>query len=189
MRRGRPCPGVAMRFLSRRPAPWVALCVLTVVAVQACAEQATLVADAHVSSARPTVNSGAISNLNVSAGYTTLIQFDLGLLPTGTTAAQVSRAVLRVYCNRVNTSGLVSVQPVNGAWGEYSVTYATLPVLGSAAQGITVSQAGEYGAVDVTSLVQGWVTTPSSNNGLALTAGSADVQFDSKENDQTGHAP
>ncbi len=78
-------------------------------------------------------------------------------LPAGTTAAQVSRAVLRLYCNRVDTAGLVSVQPVSGAWGEYSVTFATLPSLGSAAQVFPVSQAGAYVAVDVTALVQGWM--------------------------------
>jgi hypothetical protein len=161
---------------------------LTGTAVPALAVEATLVADAHVNSALPAVNSGAISNLRVGGGYTSLLQFDLSLLPSGTTAAQVSRAVLRLYCNRVDTGGLVSVQPVNGAWGEYSVTYGTLPMLGSAAQVVSVSQAGTYVAVDVTALVQGWITTPSSNNGVALTAGTAAVQFDSKENDLTGHA-
>src|SRR5580704_14925297 len=97
------------------------------------AVQATLVADAHVNQALPGVNSGAISNLYVGAGYTALLQFDLSTLPAGTTAAQVSMAVLRVYCNRVDTPGLVSVQPVNGAWGDYSVTYSSLPGLGAAA--------------------------------------------------------
>ncbi len=156
--------------------------------VPAFAVEATLVADAHVSSARPAVNSGAISNLNVGGGYTALLQFDLSTLPSGTTATQVSRATLRLYCNRMDTSGLVSVQPVNGAWGEYSVTFATLPALGSTAQVVSVGQAGAYVAVDVTALVQGWVSSPASNNGLALTAGTAVVQFDSKENDLTGHA-
>src|SRR5271156_4882289 len=154
----------------------------------AVAVEATLVADAHVNSALPAVNSGAISNLNVGGGYTALLQFDLSTLPAGTTAMQVSRATLRLYCNRMHTAGLVSVQPVGGAWGEYSVTYATLPSVGSAAQVVAVSQAGAYVAVDVTALVQGWVSAPATNNGLALTAGTAVVQFDSKENDLTGHA-
>jgi hypothetical protein len=88
----------------------------------------------------------------------------------------------------MDTSGLVSVQPVSGAWGEYSVTFATLPSLGSAAQVVSVSQAGAYVAVDVTTLVQGWIAAPGTNNGVALTAGTAVVEFDSKENDLTGHA-
>ncbi len=166
----------------------VGLTALSVGALPAFAVEATLVADAHVNSALPGTNSGAISNLNVGGGYTALLQFDLSTLPAGTTAAQVSRATLRLYCNRMDTAGLVSVQPVGGAWGEYSVTYATLPSLESAAQVVSVSQAGAYVAVDVTALVQGWITAPATNNGLALTAGTAVVQFDSKENDLTGHA-
>jgi hypothetical protein len=155
--------------------------------VPAAAAQATLVADAHVNSALPTVNSGAISNLDVGGGYTTLLQFDLSLLPAGTTASQVSRAVLRLYVNRVTAPGLVNYAPVTSAWGEYSVTYATEPSIGSATGVVTVTQAGAFIAVDVTSLVQGWITNPATNNGLAFSAGTAMVQFDSKENDQTSH--
>src|ERR1700760_3619443 len=118
---------------------WVA--VLLAAALPALAVEATLVADAHVNSARPAVNSGAISNLNVGGGYTALLQFDLTTLPAGTTAAQVSRATLRLYCNRMDAAGSVSVQPVNGSWGEYSVTYGTLPALGGAAQTVSVGQA------------------------------------------------
>ena len=57
------------------------------------------------------------------------------------------------------------------------------------AQVFTVSQANQYVSVDVTALVQAWVTAPATNFGLALTAGTASVQFDSKENDLTGHQP
>ena len=151
------------------------------------ASEATLTADAHVSAARTTVNAGGLSNVNVGAGYTGLMQFDLGLLPAGTTAAQVSRGVLRVYVNRLDTAGVVSLQPVSSAWAEGTVTYATLPVLGAAMQVFPVTQAGAFVAVDVTSLVQSWVTAPSTNHGIALTAGTAVLQLDSKENDQTAH--
>jgi Collagen triple helix repeat (20 copies) len=171
----------------RRFLCWVGLAAV-LAALPAFAVEATLVADAHVNSALPAVNSGAISNLNVGGGYTALLQFDLSTLPAGTTATQVSRATLRLYCNRMDTAGLVSVQPVGGAWGEYSVTFATLPSLGAATQVVQVGQAGAYVAVDVTALVQGWVTAPATNNGIALTAGTAVVQFDSKENDLSGHA-
>jgi hypothetical protein len=135
----------------------------------------------------PGINSGAISNLNVGGGYTTLLQFDLSMLPTGTTASQVSRAVLRVYANRVTTSGLVTLAPVTSAWGEYSVTFATEPSTGAPAGVVTVSQAGAFVAFDVTSIVQGWIASPATNNGVALSAGTAVVQFDSKENDETSH--
>ena len=164
-----------MGLVHRRFLLGIGLAALSAVGLPAFAVETTLVADAHVNSARPGVNSGAISNLNVGGGYTALLQFDLSTLPAGTTAAQVSRATLRLYCNRMDTGGLVSVQPVSGAWGEYSVTFATLPSLGSAAQVLSVSQAGAYVAVDVTALVQGWITAPVTNHGVALTAGTAVV--------------
>jgi Collagen triple helix repeat (20 copies) len=174
-----------------RPRPWLRPCAVAAAflaaSASAWAAQATLVADAHVNSAMPTVNSGAISNLNAGSGYTTFLQFDLSMLPSGTSASKVSRAVLRLYVNRVTTPGPVALAPVIGAWGEYSITYATEPAIGSVISQFSVSQAGTFVAIDVTSLVQGWITTPATNNGIALSAGSAAVQFDSKENDQTAH--
>lgn len=153
------------------------------------AVQATLTADAHVSQAQPAVNGGALSNLNVGGGYTALVQFDLGVLPPGTTAAQVARATLRVYCNRADTTGLVSLQPVYGSWTELGVTYATLPVLGTTLSSAQVNAANTFVTFDVTAQVQGWLNAPGSNYGLALSSANAVVQFDSKENDQTAHLP
>ena len=170
----------------RRCFAWLAALLLGG-AVAAHATEVTLVADAHVSSDRPTVNCGSLTNLNVGGGYTALVQFDLGTLPSGTTAAQVSRAVLRLYVNRLDTAGTVSLQPVNGAWTEGALTYATLPVLAGAVQTVAINQAGGYVALDVTAQVQGWVTSPATNHGLALTSGTAVLQFDSKENDLTSH--
>ena len=172
-------------------AGWLRLACLPacLVAPAAALAQATLVADAHVSSARPGVNSGTLTNLNVGGGYTALVQFDLSMLPAGTTLAQVTRAVLVVYCNRADTAGVVSVQPVSAAWTEYGVTFANLPSLGTVIQTAQVSAADTFVTFDVTAAVQGWISGASSNNGLALTAGTAVVQFDSKENDETAHAP
>ena len=143
---------------------WLGLVLMMGMCVRAFATEATLVADAHVNSALPAVNSGAISNINVGGGYTGLLQFDLGMLPAGTTSAQVTRAVLRVYVNRVDTAGSVSLQPLKGAWSEYGVTYSTLPGMGAAAQTFSVSQAGTFVAVDVTALVQGWIAAPATNH-------------------------
>ncbi len=153
------------------------------------AAQATLVADAHVNAALPAVNSGGISNVNVGNGYTGLLQFNLSLLPAGTTAAQISRAVLVVYVNRLDTPGALAVQPVTSAWSEGTVTYATIPGMGTAAQTAQVSAAGAYVAMDVTGLVQGWVAAPATNFGVGLTTANAVLAIDSKENDLTGHPP
>ena len=149
--------------------------------------QAVLVGDAHVSSAQPGVNAGGLSNLNVGGGATALVQFDLSPLPAGTTAAQIGRAVLRMYVNRVDTAGVVAVAPVLSAWSEGAVTFATMPTVGAAVQVASVGGAGQFVSFDVTATVQGWVSGVAANDGLALSAGTAVVYFDSKENDLTGH--
>jgi len=151
------------------------------------ATDATLTGDASVNSSRTTTNYGALSNLYVGNGNTSLLQFDLTSLPSGTTSSQIAKATLRLYINRVNTSGTVSVSPVTSAWSESTVTYATIPALGTAATTFMASTAGTFVTIDITSIVQGWITTPSSNNGLALTAATANVLFDAKENDETAH--
>src|SRR6185437_5378396 len=131
---------------------------------------------------------GTLSNLYVASGNTAFLQFDLSTLPAGTTSAQVTRATLTVFANRVNTAGAVTVAPVSASWGEYSVTSATAPATGGSIGTLPVSLAGQFVSIDVTAQVQAWVNSPSSNNGLALASGGADVLFDSKENDETGHA-
>jgi Collagen triple helix repeat (20 copies) len=152
------------------------------------ATDVALTGDAHVSLIRPTINFGTLSNLYVGNGNTALLQFDLTTLPAGLTASQISRATLTVFVNRVNTAGAVSLSPVTSAWSESTVTYATVPTIGTAVSSFTAPAAGQYVALDVTSLVQGWITTPASNNGFALTSTVANLLLDSKENDETGHA-
>ena len=109
----------------------VLLALLSLFAAMARAVEPTLTADTHVNAALPAINSGTLSNIAVGAGFTGLLQFDLATLPTGTTAAQISRATLRLYVNRVDTAGSITVSPLNAAWSEYGVTYSTLPATGA----------------------------------------------------------
>jgi hypothetical protein len=148
----------------------------------------TLTGDAHVSSTRSATNFGTLANLYVGNGNTSLLQFDLTTLPAGLTASQVSHATLTVFVNRVNTGGMVSLSPVTSAWSESAVTYTTIPTIGTSVNGFTAAIAGQYVTLDVTSLVQGWVTAPATNFGFALSSTVANVLLDSKENDETGHA-
>jgi hypothetical protein len=152
------------------------------------ATEAAVAGDTYVNSAHPSTNYGALSNLYVNSNGTTLIQFDLSSLPAGTTASQIGKATLKLYVNRVNAFGLISVQPVTSTWNEATATYNSIPTLGSAVASFTPTVAQQFIVIDVTSLVQGWVTTPSSNFGVALTSALGNVVFDSKENDETSHA-
>jgi hypothetical protein len=151
------------------------------------AQTATLTADAAVTSARPTANYGTLSNLYVSGSSTALLRFDLGILPAEITASQISRATLRLFVNRVNTPGVLTVSALNAAWAEATVTARTLPATGNAVEVFAVTEEGQYLTVDVTALVRGWITTPAQNFGLTLTTSAADVVLDSKENDTTAH--
>jgi hypothetical protein len=154
---------------------------------EASAVDVPLISDAHVNSAHPSINYGALSNLYVGNGHTSFLQFDLSTLPASTISAQVTRATLTVFVNRVNTAGSVAVSPVTASWGEYSVTSATAPATGGAIGSFPVSVAGQFISVDVTTQVQAWLNTPGIANGLALTSGTANAVFDSKENDETAH--
>jgi hypothetical protein len=152
------------------------------------AAQVALIGDASVSTARPSTNFGTLANLYVGNGNTAYLQFDLSSLPAGTTSAQIARATLTVFVNRVNAAGSVSLAPVTSAWSESAVTSSTAPSIGATSGIFLASAAGQYVTLDVTALVQGWVTTPATNFGFALTSTSANLLLDSKENDETGHA-
>ena len=156
-------------------------------AVSASATQVALIADTHVSVNRSSTNFGSLANLYIGNGNTGLLQFDLSSLPSGITAAQVSRATLTLFINRVNASGPVALAPATSAWSENSVTAANKPATGAIFASFTPIQAGQYVTVDVTALAQAWIASPASNYGLVISSSSADVLLDSKENDQTGH--
>src|SRR5258708_11525952 len=158
------------------------------------ASDAPLIGDAHISNAHPNTNFGGVSNLHVGSGNWALLQFDLQpALPVGTSAGQIARANLVVYANRVNNAGAVDIQAATSSWSEFGVTFSSAPTVGAVFATIPIGQAGRFISVDVTTLVQSWVTTPASNQGIALSASSTApttfVLFDSKENEETGHQP
>jgi len=151
------------------------------------ATQAIVAGDTYVNSAHPSRNYGALSNLYVANGQTALIQFDLSSLPAGTTSSQIGKATLTLYVNRVNQTGTVSVQPILGSWSELSVTYSTIPSLGTSIATVSPTSAEQFIVIDVTSLVKSWITTPSSNFGIGLTSTAGSFVLDAKENDETSH--
>ncbi|MGD0414899.1 MAG: DNRLRE domain-containing protein [Terriglobales bacterium] len=151
--------------------------------------QITPLGDTYTNSADPTTNYGAKTLLDVDgATQIAYIQFNLSSIPTG---ASVSQATLKLYVNTVVTAGAFEVYAVNGSWTESTLTYNLAPVLGSVIDSnvpLTTADKNQYILIPMTSTVQGWVNTPSSNNGIALVAiGSFDATFDSKESTTTSH--
>jgi Collagen triple helix repeat (20 copies) len=169
---------------------WLAAALIVFSAAAAHATEGVVIGDAYVNSAHPAANYGSLSNLYVNSAGTTLIQLDLSSLPATTTSSQIGSAYLKLWVNRINTTGLVSVQPIAGSWSESTVTYSNYSsslTLGAAVASFTPATAQQFIVIDVTSLVQGWLNG-TANNGIALTTTSGDVVFDSKENDETSHA-
>jgi hypothetical protein len=164
---------------------------LIMLACTAAFGQITPLGDTYTSSADPTTNYGAQKTLDVDAAKEiTYIQFNLASVPSG---ASISQATLKLYVNTVSTAGALELYAVNGAWTESALTYSIAPALGSVIDSnvpITTADKNQYILVPMTATVQEWLTTPSSDNGIALVAvGSFNATFDSKETTTTSHPP
>jgi hypothetical protein len=180
------------------------------------AYQGLLFSDTYVDTTVATPpNNGMATSLVVSGNGShsldeALFKFTLANLPSGTTSSQVVKATLTVFINQVaftsGSSGTVYLCPVySGIWNE-----AVAPTIsGTANSGgpqlvigdpiasatftsgtsTTQSSAGTYITFDVTSRVQTWLSTPSSNQGLEIKIFSSDatLNLDSKESTGTSH--
>jgi hypothetical protein len=137
-------------------------------------------------------NFGTATTVTVGAsGSIGLVQFDLSQLPAGLTSAQIQHAILTLFLDHVSVAGTVNIDTVSAstAWSELTVNGNSGISPGSVvATAAPVAAVNTFIAVDATSAVQSWITTPSSNNGFMITANAgASVQFDSKENQSTSH--
>ncbi len=152
--------------------------------------------DTFVSNSTPTKNYGASILEVIGAGTTTYLKFNLSGVPAG---AIVSKATLRVFVDAVVVGGQFDVYnlPSTPTWSESTLKYNTPPPqLGTSATGghpitVTASSINTFLLIDITSTVQGWLNTPSSNNGvaLALVGGTGYFSIDSKEGLLTSHEP
>jgi Phage Tail Collar Domain len=161
-------------------------------ATLASAQQVLLTFDTQINSAASTTNYGSSTTLTISPTSSVLLRWDLvDILPAGITAAQIARARLIMFPDKVTTSGNFNLYAVTSNWSEGIVTYATRPSIAAS----TLSSGATHGAnnymeISVTSLIQGWITNPSTNLGVELTAsGSTNFTIDSKENTATSHPP
>ena len=118
-----------------------------------------------------------------------LAQFDLTALPAGTTSAQIVKATLTLFLNKLGAAGTVNISVANGSWTESGVNGNNAPVAGLAvASGVSASTASEYITVDATAAVKAWLTG-TNNNGFIITPNDAtvNVAFDTKESATTSH--
>jgi hypothetical protein len=156
--------------------------------------QAPPSADTFVSSSFAKTNFGMGTSLVVQNGSISLVQFNLSGIPSSST---VTKATLRLYVDAVTNSGKFDVYQVTSSWNESTVTYNTRPVVGNSASqngpfSITKASMNQFFLVDITPLVQSWLSgaTPNYGIALALTKSSAgSFSFDSKESLLTANGP
>ena len=138
------------------------------------------------------INVGGTVTVNVggATGFQGLFQFDLSKLPTGTTAANVSSASLRLFVNKVGAAGPINIYTATTSWSELTVNgLPGAPLPGSLVAGpINVSVAGAYLYIPITGQVQSWLNG-APNNGLLIQAAQTTTSlfFDSKESTSTSH--
>jgi hypothetical protein len=153
---------------------------------------AHVAADATVTSASPNTNFGAAASLTIGGGASALIGLDLSPLPVGLTAAQIQRATLTVYVNKVVTAGGLDIAQLTGPWSESDIKYSSLPAANAPfLTNVAVNTAGSYLTFDITDLVRAWVGgTP--NFGVWITAAALQpatmIQLDSKESTASSHS-
>src|SRR6202167_338287 len=109
-------------------------------------------------------NFGTATTITVgSAGSIGLVQYNLTQLPAGLTAAQIQKATLTLFLDHVNSGGSINIDTVSAAtpWSELTVTGNSGISPGIAVNtSVTTNTADAFIALDATSAVQGWITTP-----------------------------
>ncbi len=150
-------------------------------------------ADTFAYNVTPKSNYGAWPQLAVTQGSTAFLQFNLAGLPANAT---VSKATLRLYVDAVTGTGSFDIFEINTPWSETALNFTNAPAPGPSATGskpttVTKTSLNQFVLVDVTSLVQQWMSGTLANNGIALslTSSAGGFSFDSKESPLTSHEP
>src|SRR3974390_820162 len=138
-------------------------------------------------------NYGGSNGLAVSPTNLTFIQFDFSWLPQ---SASVNKATLRLFLDNITANGSFDVYQVNGPWTQTTLNYYNMPAIGVSATGgnpraLVNSQIRSFVLIDITALVQAWVSGATPNYGVALqlTTPAGSLSFDSKENTNSSHQP
>jgi hypothetical protein len=162
--------------------------------------------DTYVNTTNHANNFGSATLMNVGSGSTGLLQFDfspaisgqVSNFPGAAVDTFIGKAILTVYVNKVINSGTLSVTPLMSAWSEATVTADTQPLAGGGTITAPVATAGQFVSIDITPIVQGWLTNNNNlsspyfvgggNFGIALTStDGGSFVLDTKEATTTSH--
>lgn len=140
--------------------------------------------DTYIDQKNPNTSYGTSSTLQINSTINQikqgLIKFDVSAIPTGDT---VTSAKLWVYVYQKGSSNnSVSIYESLGSWSQ-STTWNSKPARDSVRSGsVTITKSGDYVVLDITGLVQDWVSGHTPNNGMYLVAGSGSIILNSAEN-------
>ena len=111
-------------------------------------------ADAYVYSVNPDTKFGTVTTLRADASPTMLsfLRFSV----SGLNGAP-SRAILRLYANSTQSTGVSVHHVADTTWGEKTITYNNMPAYDTAVAGSsgTIKTSGTFYSIDVTSLITG----------------------------------
>lgn len=171
---------------------------VSIVMANAWAADAVLLRDAHVveSGANASKKYGTKDQLALREGRSVFLAFDLSTLPSGVSPDAIARANLRLFTTKVKAPGSFSVRALTASFDEATINAASAPPFLSSsfdptAQPMTAIDAGIERVIDVTAMVQAWVSGGLANEGLTLIADAGsglDVTFASREG-EPGNKP
>ena len=145
--------------------------------------------DTNIKQLYPEENKGESEKIDVwnypDQDKQAFVRFDFSQIPRG---AIVQKAVLKLYVYAVRNPGIIHFHAVHGQWHEYSLNYlnaGTLSLTHLFPHFVRSSDLNRYVEVDVTALVQSWVSGELANDGLSISAdesnGDVRVDFHSRD--------
>ncbi len=144
----------------------------------------------------------AANSQGLNQSHNGLIKFNLSSLPAGLTAANIQSATLTLFVDAGGSPGTITVCQLASSplWSGATVTGTTAPACSSVATvsfnvSSTQLQGGSFVVVNITPIVQSWVSG-AVNNGLMLAADAPpsgmnpiNVQLDAIQHDGNGFSP
>ncbi len=116
-------------------------------------------------------------------------RFDLTPLPDGITGADIEKATLRVWVEKVGQAGDINFVIVQSPWDESTLTAGLaaqfppgIPVVDTLS--VTSADVENFVTVDVTEAMRSWVDGTHPNNGLEAMPVGVEVELGSKETDK-----
>ncbi|NNK52706.1 MAG: DNRLRE domain-containing protein, partial [Xanthomonadales bacterium] len=148
--------------------------------------------DSYIKLDKGNENNGSDKLIQVVDGVnnkdqTGFVKFDFSTLPADLISADVDRATLRMWVEKVDSAGTIEIRQVDDDWDEGSVTGSFPPgyVTFVTARFVDFEDENKFVTVDVTDLFKDWVDGLVDNFGIALVATEgAKVSFGAKETDK-----